>query len=135
MIVKEQGVYGTHHVGASTDQAQEAIAAEIVRILSTYRDSGAAINCVNQSHSSRGAALLTVRHRNEPGVLARVFDILSHAALNVEEMDNIIYEGGESACARIQLGATPSLREIEAIEQEDRVIGIAVTSIDTPDEL
>src|SRR6185295_10369542 len=32
-IVKEEGLYGTHHIGASTDQAQEAIAAETVRIV------------------------------------------------------------------------------------------------------
>src|SRR5581483_6859351 len=29
-------VYGTHHVGASTDQAQEAIAAEAVRVIRAY---------------------------------------------------------------------------------------------------
>ena len=32
-IVQVPGVYGTHHIGASTDQAQEAIAAETVRIV------------------------------------------------------------------------------------------------------
>ena len=31
------GVYGTHHIGASTDQAQEAIAAETVRIVARTR--------------------------------------------------------------------------------------------------
>src|SRR6267378_4473257 len=31
-IANESSVYGTHHIGASTDQAQEAIAAETVRI-------------------------------------------------------------------------------------------------------
>src|SRR6185295_1182039 len=31
-IAKEPNLYGTHHIGASTDQAQEAIAAETVRI-------------------------------------------------------------------------------------------------------
>jgi D-3-phosphoglycerate dehydrogenase len=32
-IAKEPNLYGTHHIGASTDQAQEAIAAETVRIV------------------------------------------------------------------------------------------------------
>ena len=32
-IGNETRVYGTHHIGASTDQAQEAIAAETVRII------------------------------------------------------------------------------------------------------
>lgn len=46
-IVKEAGVYGTHHIGASTDQAQEAIAAETVRIVKSFKDSGVAPNAVN----------------------------------------------------------------------------------------
>ncbi|HUL73450.1 MAG TPA: 3-phosphoglycerate dehydrogenase [Vicinamibacterales bacterium] len=46
-IVQEPGVYGTHHIGASTDQAQEAIAAETVRIVKAYRDTGRAPNAVN----------------------------------------------------------------------------------------
>jgi D-3-phosphoglycerate dehydrogenase len=46
-IVEEPGVYGTHHIGASTDQAQEAIAAETVRIVRTFKESGRAPNAVN----------------------------------------------------------------------------------------
>ena len=47
-IVQEPGVYGTHHIGASTNQAQEAIAAETVRIVDTYLKTGKAPNTVNQ---------------------------------------------------------------------------------------
>ena len=46
-IVQEPGVYGTHHIGASTDQAQEAVAAETVRILKVFMETGEAPNCVN----------------------------------------------------------------------------------------
>ena len=46
-IVREPGVYGTHHIGASTDQAQEAIAAETVRIIKVFRETGLAPNAVN----------------------------------------------------------------------------------------
>jgi D-3-phosphoglycerate dehydrogenase len=41
------GVIGTHHIGASTDQAQEAIAAETVRIVKSFKDSGEVPNAVN----------------------------------------------------------------------------------------
>lgn len=44
---KLPGVYGTCHSGASTDQAQQAVATETVRILKVYRDSGRVENCVN----------------------------------------------------------------------------------------
>ncbi len=46
-IVQEAGVYGTHHIGASTDQAQEAIAGETVRIIKAFKDTGRAENVVN----------------------------------------------------------------------------------------
>jgi D-3-phosphoglycerate dehydrogenase len=46
-IVREPGVYGTHHIGASTDQAQEAIAEEAVRIVAEFRKTGTAPNRVN----------------------------------------------------------------------------------------
>jgi len=130
-IVQEANVYGTHHVGASTAQAQESIAMEVVRIVTSYRDTGQVPNCVNRSGPGRSAALLTVRHRNKPGVLARVFDILSCAGINVEEMENLIYEGGESACARIQLASTPSIAEIESIQREETVLGVSVAGLET----
>jgi len=50
-IVHEPGVYGTHHIGASTDQAQEAIAIETVRIVKSFMATGTAPNAVNQSRS------------------------------------------------------------------------------------
>jgi D-3-phosphoglycerate dehydrogenase len=37
-IVKEEGLYGTHHIGASTDQAQEAIRGETVRIVKEFKE-------------------------------------------------------------------------------------------------
>jgi D-3-phosphoglycerate dehydrogenase / 2-oxoglutarate reductase len=46
-IVQEPLVYGTHHIGASTDQAQDAIAAETVRIIGEFMKTGKAPNCVN----------------------------------------------------------------------------------------
>jgi D-3-phosphoglycerate dehydrogenase len=46
-IAGRRGVYGTHHIGASTDQAQEAIAAETVRIVRVFRETGKAPNAVN----------------------------------------------------------------------------------------
>jgi len=46
-VVLTPHVYGTHHVGASTEQAQQAVAEETVRIVKTYRETGRVLNCVN----------------------------------------------------------------------------------------
>ncbi|GIK17615.1 MAG: hypothetical protein BroJett003_25790 [Planctomycetota bacterium] len=46
-IPKVPHVYGTHHVGASTEQAQSAVAEEVVRIVRAYKDSGELLHCAN----------------------------------------------------------------------------------------
>jgi len=46
-VVKVPRVYGTHHIGASTDQAQLAVAAEVTRVVEHYRKTGEVLNCVN----------------------------------------------------------------------------------------
>lgn len=40
-------IYATHHIGASTDQAQEAVADETVRIVREFMQNGMVPNCVN----------------------------------------------------------------------------------------
>ena len=101
-------VYGTHHIGASTDQAQEAIAAETVRIISSYKDTGRVPNVINLARRTPATHMLIVRHRDRPGVLAHVFNHLRTDNLNVQETENIVFEGAEAAVARINLDGAPS---------------------------
>jgi len=124
-------VYGTHHVGASTEQAQDAIAMEAVRIIDTYIKSGIVPNCINRAKSTPAKAMLSVRHLNLPGVLAYVFESISHAGVNVEEMENIIYDGAEASCARIQLGEMPAQEQIDKIRGNDNVLSVTVSSINS----
>jgi len=100
-------VYGTHHIGASTEQAQEAIAAETVRIVAAFKDTGRVPNVVNLARRTPATHMLVVRHRDRPGVLAHVFDALRRGNLNVQETENVIFEGAEAAVARINLDAAP----------------------------
>jgi D-3-phosphoglycerate dehydrogenase len=101
------GVYGTHHVGASTDQAQVAIAHEVIRIVQSFRATGEVPNVVNRLAKSSATHVLTIRHRNRPGVLAHVFSVLAGASINVEEVENIIYHGAHATLARIHLDGQP----------------------------
>ncbi len=52
--------------------------------------------------------MLVVRHRDRPGVLAHVFNHLRGANLNVQETENIVFEGAEAAVARINLDGAPT---------------------------
>ena len=125
-IVRAGGVvYGTHHIGASTEQAQRAIAAEAVRIVTKYKSTGLVDNCVNLAPSDRAHYVLVVRHYNQPGVLAHVLGAISFARVNVEEMENIICAGAESACAQIKLDAPLADDVLEKIRKgDDRIIGV-----------
>ncbi|OFW14220.1 MAG: hydroxyacid dehydrogenase [Acidobacteria bacterium RIFCSPLOWO2_12_FULL_66_10] len=107
-IMSLPGVYGTHHIGASTDQAQEAIAAETVRIVAAYKHTGKVPNIVNLAKKTAATHVLVVRHRDRPGVLAHVFDLLRKDDINVQETENIIFEGAQAAVARVNLDAPPS---------------------------
>ncbi len=116
------GVYGTHHIGASTDQAQEAIAAETVRIVRSFAETGRVPNVVNLARRSPATHMLVVRHRDRPGVLAHVFDRLRDAGINVQETENIVFEGAEAAVARINLDQAPTSAVIAAIRSGDENI-------------
>jgi D-3-phosphoglycerate dehydrogenase len=109
-------VYGTHHIGASTDQAQEAIAAETVRIITSYKDTGKVPNVVNLARKTPATHMLVVRHRDRPGVLAHVFDRLRSGNINVQETENVIFDGAEAAVARINLDGSPSPALLDEIQ-------------------
>lgn len=106
-LAQNPGVYGTHHIGASTEQAQVAIAHEVIRIVQSFKATGEVPNVVNRLARSSATHVLTIRHRNRPGVLAHVFGVLAGASINVEEVENIIYHGAQATLARIHLDGQP----------------------------
>jgi D-3-phosphoglycerate dehydrogenase / 2-oxoglutarate reductase len=120
-------VYGTHHVGASTDQAQAAISAEAIRVIRVHLETGHTPNCINLA-SGTGAATLTIRHFNRPGVLATVCDILSRGGINVEDMENVIYVGGPSASARIRVSEVPESELVQALVAGPNILSVGVSA-------
>ncbi len=114
-LFREAAIYGTHHVGASTDQAQEAIADETVRIIKEYASTGHVPNCVNIARRTPATHLLIVRHLDRVGVLAHVFGRLKDAGINVQQTENVVFEGAAAAIARIQLDQEPPAATLDAI--------------------
>jgi D-3-phosphoglycerate dehydrogenase len=109
-------VYGTHHIGASTDQAQEAIAVETVRIVETYSKTGRVPNVINLARKTPATHVLVVRHKDKPGVLAHVFDRLRESGINVQETENIIFADAEAAVSRVSLEGAPPADVVAAIK-------------------
>lgn len=98
-----ENVYCTHHIGASTKQAQDAISDEAIKIVNDYITTGNVRNCVNLLEKTPAKYMLSVHHLNRVGVLAGIFDIIRDNNINVESMQNVIFTGGEGACANIQI--------------------------------
>jgi D-3-phosphoglycerate dehydrogenase len=105
---KLPGVYGTHHIGASTAQAQDAIAAETVRIVAAFVRSGHVPNCVNVARKTPARARMVVRHLDRVGVLASVLGAVREAGINVEEVQNTVFEEARAASCSIDLGEPPA---------------------------
>jgi D-3-phosphoglycerate dehydrogenase len=101
-------VYGTHHIGASTEQAQDAIAQEAVRMVDSFLHEGMVPNCVNVAQRTPARFQLIVRHHDKVGVLANVLDAVREAGINAQEIENTVFDGAASACCKIQLDSRPS---------------------------
>jgi D-3-phosphoglycerate dehydrogenase len=120
-ILKSALVYAVPHIGASTDQAQLAIANETVRILRSFLTKGEVPNVVNIAESSWSRYQLVVRHVDQVGALANVLGVLKRHGINVQELDNTVFEGARAACAKIRVSSRPSdacLTEIMAFTGE-----------------
>lgn len=118
-IREETNLYGTHHIGASTDQAQEAIAAETVRIIREFKETGKVRNVVNLARQTPATHRLVVRHQDRPGVLATVLDAIKAEQINVQEMENIVFEGAEAAVARINLDKAPAQSTLDRLRADN----------------
>jgi len=129
-LMQEPGVYGTHHIGASTEQSQEAIAAETVRILRSFKETGRVPNVVNLARRTPATYMLVVRHRNRPGVLAHVFEHLRSSHINVQETENIIFEDAQAAVARINLDGAPSQAQLASIKSgNEHILSLQLVAI------
>jgi D-3-phosphoglycerate dehydrogenase len=128
-ITSLPNVYGTPHVGGSTDQAQEAIAAETVRVVVSYKTTGKVPNVVNLALNTPATHVLVVRHHDRPGVLAHVFECLRGNGVNVQETENVIFDGAQAAVARINVDAAPAQSLLSAIRSSQDIIDLHVVEI------
>jgi D-3-phosphoglycerate dehydrogenase / 2-oxoglutarate reductase len=82
-----------------------------------FKQTGKVPNVVNLAQQTPATHRLVVRHLDRPGVLAGVLEALKAEQINVQEMENIVFEGAAAAVARINLDNAPShesLRQLEA---------------------
>ena len=128
-LTQESNIYGTHHIGASTDQASEAVGDEVFRIIRVFREEGWVPNCVNIAESTPATHALIVRHVDKVGVLANLLNQLKEEGINVQQMENIIFKGA-AACARIQLADPPSAASLSTIDSNPDVFSTSLVNLE-----
>jgi D-3-phosphoglycerate dehydrogenase / 2-oxoglutarate reductase len=75
-------------------------------------------NVVNLAKKSPATHLLVVHHYDRVGVLSAVFSQLKHAGINVQETENIVFEGAAAAVARIHLDHAPPEKVLDAMRAD-----------------
>ncbi|NBC03172.1 MAG: phosphoglycerate dehydrogenase [Bacteroidetes bacterium] len=123
-------VYVSHHIGASTKQAQLAVASDAVDIVRGYVKEGQVRNWLNRCEHTDAPWQLVVRHYDKPGVIANVMNELKEADINAQELTNVIFEGKQTACCTIQLDAEPSSEIMKSIRtRQDEVISATLIQL------
>jgi D-3-phosphoglycerate dehydrogenase / 2-oxoglutarate reductase len=128
-VASHPSVVATHHIGASTEQAQRAVAEGVVEVVAAFAR-GRVVNCVNLAKDPLGIVTLTVRHQDEVGVLACVLDRISRAGLNVEQMENRVFRGGRAAVATLSLSAPVDDELLGALRGLPQVIDVSAAAVD-----
>lgn len=128
-LADHPNLYMTHHIGASTQQAQDATAEEAARVILTFDETGEVPNCVNLAQQTPARYQLTVRHEDKVGVLASVLDEMRRVGWNIQEMDNRIFEGAEAATASIRFDGEMDEEIIEKMRALDTVFAVSVIEL------
>lgn len=123
-LARHPNVVGTHHIGASTEQAQLAIADGVIEIVDAFQR-GEILNCVNLAPTRLGTCTLHVRHLDRVGVLAAIFDVLRRAQLNVEQMENRIFLGKQAAVATIDVVGEVTDELLASLEDIPNVLHVS----------
>jgi len=129
VLASHPNVVGTHHIGASTQQAQDATSAGTVDVIEAYR-AGDPQNCVNVVRTRVGSATITIRHFDRVGVLAAALQVLRRGDINVQTMANKVFQGSNAAMAIIDVVGEVSDDLTSELASLDNVIQVQITARD-----
>jgi D-3-phosphoglycerate dehydrogenase len=122
-------VYGTPHIGASTEQAQRAIGRETARIIRAFMTEETVPNVVNICATSPARYAIVVRMLDKVGVLANTLSVLKRHGINVEEVSNTVFEGALATCTKLRVSGRPSEACIKEIGAFEEILHVDVVSL------
>ena len=121
--------YGTPHIGASTEQAQRAIAREVSRIVRAFMTEETVPNVVNVCKQTPARFALVMRSRDEVGVLANALNVIKRHGINIEEITNTVFDGAAAACTKLRLSGRPGEDCLSEIRAFDEVFHVDVVQL------
>ncbi|HSP88598.1 MAG TPA: phosphoglycerate dehydrogenase [Ignavibacteriaceae bacterium] len=122
-------IYVTHHIGASTEQAQNAVADETIRIIKDYVHSGIIAHWVNRAKVTDAHYQLVVKHYDKPGVLASILAVIRDGNINIEEIENVIFEGGVAASCTMKLKSAATADMLKQMKENKNVLSVSHVAI------
>jgi D-3-phosphoglycerate dehydrogenase len=108
-------VIGTQHIGPLTEQARQATADEVVRIVRAFIVSGEVPRCLNLCDRSPATWQLALRVRDQVGVLAAILEAVRADGVNAEEVACRVFTGARAAWITIALDERPSTEALDTI--------------------
>jgi D-3-phosphoglycerate dehydrogenase len=128
-ILSRGTVYGTPHIGASTEQAQRAIVLETARIIRSFMTEEDIPNVVNIAATSPARYAVVLRMLDKVGVLANTLSVFKRHGINIEEISNTVFEGAIATCTKLRVTGRPSDACVKEISAFDEVLHIDVVAL------
>ena len=123
------GVVCTPHIGPLTEQAQGAVADEVVRIVRAFVVSGDVVNCLNLCDRSPATWQLVLRVRDQVGVMASILEAVRADGINAEEVSSRVFTGAKAAWCTIALDERPSTEALDAIRALPDVLHLELRAV------
>ncbi|MBL8785471.1 MAG: hypothetical protein JNJ59_11255 [Deltaproteobacteria bacterium] len=119
------GLLATLRKGGQTRQVEDAINHQLVSAVETFLTRRVMPGAKNLG-TARGAAILLVRHRPGPEVLAAIFDALNDGGAAILGLESQSFDGGQAALLRVTLSTPPEAELRESLERITGLLGLEV---------
>ena len=86
------------------------------------------MNCVNVARTRVGSTTITIRHFDRVGVLASALEVLRQAHINVQTMENKVFQGSNAAMAVIDVTGDVSDEVSDRLSSLENVLQVQTTS-------
>lgn len=119
LLAKHPQVLGTHHIGASTVQAEDAIGQEAYRMIVEYKESGSMPNCVNLADTHEKKVVF-IKFSIDGPTLQGVFETISKMGIKIWDVRVESFEGGMAGLCKVKVS---NLVNEEDLERKLKEIG------------